>query len=71
MQLSLTSALVMLNHHHRLNVSFNNDDDHEDDDDDVDVDVTFVDRNLNFKCNKFLQYFSLFTFKFVRCRHLI
>jgi len=69
MQLSLTSALVMLNHHHRLNVSFNNDDD--DDDDDVDVDVTFVDRNLNFKCNKFLQYFSLFTFKFVRCRHLI
>jgi len=66
MQLSLTSALVMLNHHHRLNVSFNNDDD---DDDDVDVDVddddddvTFVDSNLNFKCNKFLQYFSLFTF---------
>lgn len=66
MQLSLTSALVMLNHHHRLNVSFNNDDDDEDD-----VDVTFVDSNLNFKCNKFLQYFSLFTFKFVWCRHLI
>jgi hypothetical protein len=65
MQLSLTSALVMLNHHHRLNVSFNDDDDDvdvDDDDDDVDVDVTFVDSNLNFKCNKFLQYFSLFTF---------